>query len=106
MENFNRYQRAVETLISNGFVILQIINPDNSCFYFVANKFEESFSTNVESVEFNRVEGINITDFLRINGSQVDQTNLIARFQEVVTTSPIIRCEFSNKLAWFKWGSK
>lgn len=104
MEDFNKYQRAIETLVSNGFIIVQILNPDGSSSYFLSNKFEESFSSDVQSVDFNRVEGINITNFMRVNGSQVDQNNLIARFNEVIERSPIIRCEFSKNVVWFKYG--
>lgn len=104
MEDFNRYQKAIETLVNNGNVIVQIINPDNSAFYFSVYKFEESYTCGTGGVEFNLLEGINITDFMRVNASQVNQTNLLAKFDEVLRNSPVIRCEFSKHIRWYKWG--
>ena len=104
MEDFNKYQKAIETLVNNGNVIVQIINPDNSAFYFATYKFEESFTSGSQGVEFNLLEGINITDFMRVNASQINQTNLLAKFDEVLRNSPVIRCEFSKYIRWYKWG--
>jgi hypothetical protein len=103
--NLNNYQKAIETLIEDGFTILQIFNQDGTAFYFIVHKFEESFSSSSQSVDFNTLIGINITEFMRVNGGQLDKTNLISRFNEFVNNAKVIRCEFSKNVRWFKWGS-
>lgn len=101
----NIYQKTIEILIEEGHAILQIFNLDGTAFYFTVMEFKESFRSASSSVEFNSLKGINITDFLRINGSQPDKTNLLSRFRDIVNNSPIIRVEFSDNVRWFKWAS-
>lgn len=103
--SFNQHQKAIETLIEEGHTILQIINPDNSAFYFTVMEFKEAFKSPAMSVDFNSIKGINITDFLRINGAQPDRSNLLARFREVMERGNVVRIDFSTHTPWFKWGS-
>lgn len=103
--NFNIYQRVIESLIEDGHTILQVFNPDNSCFYFSVFDFKESFTSPTNSVEFNSVRGINITEFLRTQGGNVNIVAMKSKFQEYIMNANVVRCEFDKNTRWMKWGS-
>lgn len=106
MDNINnQYQKTIETLVNEGHVILQVFNEDGTCFYFSVMNFQESFSSPTNSVDFNAVQGINITDFMRTQGGNPNLVAAIAKFNEFITNAPVIRCEFSKNYKWMKWGS-
>lgn len=101
----NLYQKAIEALIADGHTILQIFNMDGSCFYFSVLDFQESFTSPTNSVEFNSLRGINITDFMRTQGGNINILNIKSRFQEYILNAEVIRLEFCKNLNWMKWGS-
>lgn len=106
MDNINnQYQKTIETLVKEGHTILQVFNQDGSCFYFSVLNFQESFSSPTNSVDFNAVQGINITDFMRTQGANPNSMAAVAKFQEFITNAEVIRCEFSKDTRWMKWGS-
>ena len=106
MDNLsNLYQKTIETLVDNGHTILQIFNQDGSCFYFSVLDFQESFTSPTNSVEFNTVRGINITDFMRTQGGNPNSIAAAAKFEEYILNANVIRCEFSKDTRWMKWGS-
>lgn len=106
MDNLsNLYQKTIETLVDNGHTILQIFNQDGSCFYFSVLDFQESFTSPTNSVDFNSVRGINITDFMRTQGGNPNSIAAAAKFEEYILNANVIRCEFSKDTRWMKWGS-
>lgn len=106
MDNLsNLYQKTIETLVDNGHTILQIFNQDGSCFYFSVLDFQESFTSATNSVEFNSVRGINITDFMRTQGGNPNSIAAAAKFEEYILNANVVRCEFSKDTRWMKWGS-
>jgi len=106
MENNNNlYQKAIESLIAEGHTILQIFNQDGSCFYFSVLDFQESFTSPTNSVEFNSLRGINITDFMRAQGGNINVLNIKSKFNEYIANAGVIRLEFSKNISWMKWGS-
>ena len=106
MDNLgNLYQKTIETLVDNGHTILQIFNQDGSCFYFSVLDFQESFTSPTNSVDFNSVRGINITDFMRTQGGNPNYIAAAAKFEEYILNANVVRCEFSKDTRWMKWGS-
>lgn len=106
MDNLNNlYQKTIETLVDNGHTILQIFNQDGSCFYFSVLDFKESFTSPTNSVDFNSVRGINITDFMRTQGDNPNSIAAAAKFEEYILNANVVRCEFSKDTRWMKWGS-
>ena len=106
MDNVNNlYQKTIETLVDNGHTILQIFNQDGSCFYFSVLDFQESFTSPTNSVDFNSVRGINITDFMRTQGGNPNSIAAAAKFEEYILNANVVRCEFSKDTRWMKWGS-
>lgn len=106
MDNLsNLYQKTIETLVDNGHTILQIFNQDGSCFYFSVLDFQESFTSPTNSVDFNSVRGINITDFMRTQGGNPNSIATAAKFEEYILNANVVRCEFSKDTRWMKWGS-
>ena len=106
MDNLsNLYQKTIETLVDNGHTILQIFNQDGSCFYFSVLDFQESFTSPTNSVEFDSVRGINITDFMRTQGGNPNSIAAAAKFEEYILNANVVRCEFSKDMRWMKWGS-
>ena len=103
--NSNIYQKAIEALVEEGHTILQVFNQDNSCFYFSVLEFQESFVSPTNSVDFNAVKGINITDFMQNHGGNPNVIILKSKFNEYIINAPVIRCEFDKHTRWMKWGS-
>ena len=104
MDN-NLYQKTIEALIADGHIILQIFNQDGTCFYFSVLDFQESFTSPTNSVEFNAVRGINITDFIRNHGGNINILNIKSKFNEYIANAEVVRLEFSKDIRWMKWGS-
>jgi len=102
---YNQHQKTIESLVNEGYVILQVFSRDNTCFYFAVFDFKESFSNPTAGVEFNAVRGVNITDFLKNQSGNPNAIQLISKFQQFMETANVVRCEFSNKMDWLKWGS-
>lgn len=106
MENLtNKYQGAIDELVNQGHVILQVFAEDGSCYFFSVFDFQESFTSPTNSVEFNSVRGINITDFMRTQGANPNVVELTNRFNHYLNTAKVVRCEFSRNWRWMKWGS-
>lgn len=104
MEN-NQFQKTIESLVDNGHVILQVFTGEEDCLYFSVMDFQESFQSPTNSVEFNSVRGINVTDFMRTQGGNPNAVAMIAKFNDFINHSNVVRCEFSRNFRWMKWGS-
>lgn len=106
MDEVNIYQRAIEQLVLEGYTILQIITPNGHSLFFNVYKWQEGYFNSAQSIDFNTVEGVNITEFLTKNAPQsVNRTNFIAMFNRVMEEGVVVRCEFTKGSEWYKWSS-
>lgn len=102
--DFLVYQKVIESLILEGCSILQIINPDGSCVFFSVFNFTESYFNSAQSLDFNTVEGVNITDFLtKQSANYSNRTSFIAMYNATIDESPVVRCQFYKTAQWFLW---
>lgn len=103
----NIYQKAIEQLVLEGYTILQVAVPDQDKFlFFSVYKWQEGYFNTAQSIDFNTVEGVNITDFLEKNSAQSSsRTNFLTLFQKVMEDGVLVRCEFTKSATWFKWTS-
>lgn len=100
------YQQAIEQLILEGYSILQITPSNGSTLFFVVYKWQEGYFNTAQSVDFNTVTGINITEFITKNSAHANnRTNFISLFNKTIENSIVVRCEFSKESIWYKWSS-
>ena len=96
---------AIVELNRQGYDVLQMFQPGSSePIFFLVYKFQEAYFNTAASVEFNVVEGIEITQFMIRNASfannVVDFTN---NLQRTIDTSPVVRVQFSKETVWYRW---
>lgn len=103
--DLNAYQSVVENLISEGYVIVQLVVGGVDVMYFAVVEFEAPIHSNVNTVPYGQLKGCNITEFMRVNGGQTDKRQLIGRFREAMETLPVIRMEFDEGTRWYKWAT-
>ena len=103
---YNIFQKAIEQLVMEGNVILQVVMPDGESLYFAVYKWQEGYFNTAQSIDFNTVEGVNITDFLYKNSAQYNnRTAFMSLFNKVMDKGVLIRCEFTKGSTWYKWSS-
>lgn len=103
---YNIFQKAIEQLVMEGNVILQVVMPDGESLYFAVYKWQEGYFNTSQSIDFNTVEGVNITDFLYKNSAQYNNhTAFMSLFNKVMYEGVLIRCEFTKGSTWYKWSS-
>lgn len=103
---YNIFQKAIEQLVMEGNTILQVVMPDGESLYFAVYKWQEGYFNTAQSIDFNTVEGVNITDFLCKNSSQYNnRTTFMSLFNKVMDEGVLIRCEFNKGSTWYKWSS-
>ena len=103
---YNIFQKAIEQLVMEGNVILQVVMPDGESLYFAVYKWQEGYFNTAQSIDFNTVEGVNITDFLYKNSAQYNnRTAFMSLFNKVMDEGVLIRCEFAKGSTWYKWSS-
>lgn len=106
METINIYQKAIEQLVLEGYSILQVITPSGDCFYFVVFKWQEGYFNTAQSIDFNTVEGVNVTDFLTKNSTNYsNRTSFITLFNQAVDEGVMVRCQFTKESQWYKWSA-
>lgn len=103
---YNIFQKAIERLVMEGNTILQVVMPDGESLYFAVYKWQEGYFNTAQSIDFNTVEGVNITDFLYKNSAQYNnRTTFMSLFNKVMGEGVLIRCEFNKGSTWYKWSS-
>lgn len=103
---YNIFQKAIEQLVMEGNTILQVVMPDGESLYFAVYKWQEGYFNTAQSIDFNTVEGINITDFLHKNSAQYNnRTAFMSLFNKAMDEGVLIRCEFTKGSTWYKWSS-
>jgi len=106
MGEINVYQKAIEQLVLDGYSILQVVTPDGENLFFSVYKWQQGYFNSAESIDFNTVEGINITEFLTKNSAQcINTVNFKAMFERVMEEGVVIHCEFTKTSIWYKWSA-
>lgn len=104
--DYQAYQKAIEQLVADGNIILQIIMPDGESLYFSVYKWQEGYFNTAQSIDFNTVEGVNITDFLKKNASQYrSHAEFMTLYDKAMQDGILVRCEFTKGSTWYKWSS-
>lgn len=102
----NIYQKAVEQLVLEGYTVLQVIQPSGETLYFNVYKWQEGYFNTAQSIDFNTVEGVNITEFLSKNAALcMNRTEFLNAFEKEMVDGVLVRCEFTKSSLWYKWGS-
>ena len=57
----NIYQKAIEQLVSEGYSILQIVQPSGQTLYFNIYKWQESYFNTAQSIDFNTALVLNFS---------------------------------------------
>ena len=97
MYELNLFQNAIEQLVLEGYTILQVIQPDGKVLYFNVYKWQEGYFNTAQSIDFNTVEGVNITEFLNKNAARcTSRTEVSTRFNCELENGMLIRCDFSK----------
>ena len=103
-EELSAVQSAIETLIKEGAVILQVVQPDGNSIYFSVYRFQESYFNTAQSVDFNSVDGVNITAFLSKNAALWrNRVEFLGAYQRTIAESDVVRFEFSKDVTWYKY---
>ena len=97
--------RAIVELNRQGYDVLQMFQPGSQePIFFLVYRFQEAYFNTAASVEFNVVEGIEITQFMVRNAAfannVVDFTN---NLQRTIDVSPVVRVQFSKETVWYRW---
>lgn len=99
----NTYQKAVELLVREGHTIVQFM-VGKEWLYFTAFKFSEAYFNTAASIDYNVIEGVNITDFLRKQGALFgNSTSFMSAFNQEVEHGTILRCQFPKEVPYLKW---
>lgn len=105
MENYNLF-KCLEQLVLEGWTIIQIIGLQQEDQFFAVNKFEESYFNTAQSIDYNVLEGVNITEFIIKNVNLYrNRVELLNNMQKFVDDSVVIRIEFSKQIKWCKYAS-
>lgn len=107
--NINVYQKAIETIIAQGYSVIQIFPLSNgeqaaSAYYFLVHKFIPAQRTPTDDIQYNQIIGINITDLVAHNAT-LDKNVFVHRLNQVINESEVIRVEFPNNVRWLKFAN-
>lgn len=96
---------AIKEINRQGFDVLQMFQPGVvEPMFFLVYRFQEAYFNTAASVEYNVLEGIEITSFMERNASfahnVIDFTNNLNR---TIEESPVQRVQFSKETIWYKW---
>lgn len=96
---------AITEINRQGFDVLQMFQPGSSePIFFLVHKFDEAYFNTAASVEYNVVEGIEITQFMERNASFAqNETDFVNNLQATIQRSPVVRVQFSKETVWYKW---
>lgn len=101
MENNYNFQSSIESLVREGYLILQIMY-GSTYHYFYVYQFQ---TAEENAVSYHTAVGINITNFLEVNHGNVDRAQFLSRFIQRIEKAEMIRVEFSKNATWYKWAS-
>lgn len=96
---------AITEINRQGFDVLQMFQPGaTEPIFFIVYRFQEAYFNTAASVEYNVLEGIEITQFMERNASFAhNAVDFINNLHRTVEESPILRVQFSKETVWYKW---
>lgn len=96
---------AIKEINRQGFDVLQMFQPGaTEPIFFLVHRFQESFFNTAASVDYNVVEGVEITQFMERNASFAHNVvDFVNNLQRTVEESPVVRVSFSKETVWYKW---
>lgn len=95
---------AIKVLIDEGYIILQVQQPDENDLYLAIYSWQESYFNSTSSVDFNTLEGVDITNFIVNQSSQArNRQHFLALFGDVFDKERVIILQFSKNIPWTKW---
>lgn len=105
MTNSDFFQQAIERINSEGYEVLQVLLPNDSSLFFLIHKFQESYQAATASVDFNSVQGINITKFLNLNVQLPEPSMFVHKLRAAISEGVVSRVQFSKDISWIKWST-
>lgn len=104
---FNEYQKAIESIVNEGYEVLQISSAKSDEYlFFVIYKWQEGYFNTAQSIDFNTLEGVNITDFLNKNAAgYANHALFISSLNNSLSEGMLIRLQFTKDSEWYKWSS-
>lgn len=96
---------AIKEINRQGFDVFQMFQPGfMEPIFFLAYKFQEAYFNTAASVEYNVLEGIEITEFMERNAAFAHNvSDFTNNLQRTVEVSPVQRVQFSKETVWYKW---
>lgn len=99
--------QAIEQLLMEGHVILEIVDKRGLSRFFTVFKWQSAYKASIESVEYNTVEGIEITDFMAKSAANfMNRTEFISMFTRAVDLGLVVHMEFTKDAEWYKYQAK
>lgn len=97
-------KKALNELLLQRHIVLQVVQPSGTTIWFLVFKWQQGYFNTAESVEFNTVEGIDISEFMEKNAAMYrSNSEFRSQLERFIEENPVIRCEFTNKSIWYKW---
>jgi len=100
----------IEFMLTAGVTILRITEneyteiAEQRYSWWVAHSFTPSSTQGVDSIDFNEVQGIEITDFVNSRHHELDKTKLVADFQTYIEgKAENTIMQFSHTVKWKKY---
>lgn len=96
---------AIKEINRQGFDVLQMFQPGvPEPIFFLVHRFQEAYFNTAASVEYNVLEGVEITTFMERNASFAHNVvDFVNNLQRTVEESPVQRVQFSKETVWYKW---
>lgn len=102
--NGNSLDKAIKTLVMNGYDILDVVFHDGHHMLFSVYKWQEAYFNTAQSIEYHTVEGIDVTEFIQKNAETcTNYKEFISRFEREIEQGMVVRCEFSKNAIFYKW---
>lgn len=98
-------RNAIKEIIRNGWDVIQLFYPGSrESMFFIVYKFEHAYFNSTQSIEYNVLEGIDITEFMTRNASFAqNNVSFTNNLYNVVKRSLVVRIQFTNNVIWYKW---
>lgn len=99
---------AIKVLINEGYIILQVLDRSNDGgdMFFAVFSWQESYFNTTASVDYNTVEGIDLTDFIETQSSQArNHSHFITLLNTYIDKADMVRVEFSKNIEWVKYAA-
>lgn len=98
--------RAVDLLVKNGYNVLAVdLSNSDKVSYFVVKDFNPAYKSSVESIDYCKFTGVDLTDYISANHLNLNEAGFISTFMIKFENAPVITCKFSLHFKWVYWES-